>query len=305
VVHLDGLDLSGDVGWGEGANHTGLDGTGLDSADWHSSDTANLVDVLEWESEWLVGWSSWWDDAVESLEQGLTGLLAGLLGLLLPTLVPRHVGGWLDHVVTVPAGDWHESNGLWIVTNLLDVVADLLDDFLESGLGVLWLGVVHLVDTNDELLDAKGESEESVLSGLTVLSDTSLELTDTGGDDEDGAIGLGSTSNHVLDEVSVAWGINNGDLVLAGLELPEGNIDGDTSLSLGLELVENPSVLEGALAHLGGLLLELLDGSLVDTTALVDQVTGGGGLTGIDVADDDDVDMSLFFSHGEEVRVCL
>lgn len=40
-------------------------------------------------------------------------------------------------------------------------------------------------------------------------------------------------------------------------------------------------------------LLELLDGTLVDTTALVDQVTSGGGLAGIDVADNDDVDVSL------------
>ena len=40
-------------------------------------------------------------------------------------------------------------------------------------------------------------------------------------------------------------------------------------------------------------LLELLDGTLVDTAALVDQVTGGGRLTGIDVADDDEVDVSL------------
>merc|ERR1711884_273842 len=48
VVHLDGLDLSGYGGWGKGDNHTGLDGAGLDSADWHSSDTANLVDVLGW-----------------------------------------------------------------------------------------------------------------------------------------------------------------------------------------------------------------------------------------------------------------
>ena len=30
-----------------------------------------------------------------------------------------------------------------------------------------------------------------------------------------------------------------------------------------------------------GFLLELLDGTLVDTTALVDQVTGGGGLAWI------------------------
>lgn len=32
---------------------------------------------------------------------------------------------------------------------------------------------------------------------------------------------------------------------------------------------------------------------LVDTTALVDQVTGGGRLARVDVADDDDVDVRL------------
>jgi hypothetical protein len=40
-------------------------------------------------------------------------------------------------------------------------------------------------------------------------------------------------------------------------------------------------------------LLELLDGTLVDTTALVDQVTSGGRLAGVDVADNDHVDVSL------------
>ena len=35
---------------------------------------------------------------------------------------------------------------------------------------------------------------------------------------------------------------------------------------------------------------------LVNTTALVDQMTGGGGLAGIDVADNDDIDMNLFFT---------
>ena len=75
-------------------------------------------------------------------------------------------------------------------------------------------------------------------------------------------------------------------IVLRGLELPEGNVDGDTTLTLGFELVEHPCVLEGTLAELSSLLLELLNGTLVDTTALVDQVTSGGGLAGIDVADD-------------------
>ena len=96
----------------------------------------------------------------------------------------------------------------------------------------------------------------------------------------------------------------HGNHVLRGLELPEGDIDGDTTLTLGLELVEYPgydgsvrfkmgngrldvlTILERALTELSSLLFELLDGTLVDTTALVDQVSGGGGLAGIDVTDD-------------------
>ena len=45
------------------------------------------------------------------------------------------------------------------------------------------------------------------------------------------------------------------------------------------------TILERTLSKLSSLLLELLNGTLVDTTALVDQVTSGGGLAGIDVTD--------------------
>ena len=65
-------------------------------------------------------------------------------------------------------------------------------------------------------------------------------------------------------------------------------------------------------------LLELLDGSLVNTSALVDQVTccmvsglylfpssgvltSSGGLAGVDMADDDDVDMSLLFTVAQNM----
>ena len=47
---------------------------------------------------------------------------------------------------------------------------------------------------------------------------------------------------------------NNGDIVLGSLKLPQGNVDSDTTLTLGLELVQHPCVLEGALAQLGGFL---------------------------------------------------
>ena len=45
-------------------------------------------------------------------------------------------------------------------------------------------------------------------------------LTVSGSDDEDSTISLGSSSDHVLDEISVAWGIDDGDVEHIGLELP-------------------------------------------------------------------------------------
>ena len=61
---------------------------------------------------------------------------------------------------------------------------------------------------------------------------------------------LRCASDHVLDEISVSRGINNSDIVLVGLELHESDIDCDTTLTLGLQLVEHPSVAEGSFAHL-------------------------------------------------------
>ena len=95
----------------------------------------------------------------------------------------------------------------------------------------------------------------------------------------------------------MSGGIDDGEDGLGGLELPESNVDGDTALALGLQFVQHPSVLERRLAHLSGLLLELLDGALVNTTALVDQVPSGGRLASIDVADDDQVHVHLVLTH--------
>jgi len=181
VVHLDGLDLSGDVGGSEGDDHTGLKSTGLDTADGHSSNTTDLVDILEGKTEGLVGRTRGGVDGVNGLEQGLAGLLATSLGLLLPSLVPGHVGGLLQHVVAVETGDGDESDLLGVVANLLDERGGLLDDLLVTGLRPL--GGVHLVDGDDELLDTEGESEQSVLTSLAILGDTSLELTSTSGND--------------------------------------------------------------------------------------------------------------------------
>jgi hypothetical protein len=137
------------------------------------------------------------------------------------------------------------------------------------------------------LLDTKGVGKKSVLSGLTIFGDTSLETTLGGVDNKNGDIGLGGTGDHVLDEISVSRSINDGERILWGLEFPEGDIDGDTSFSFGLEVIKNPGIFERRFTELGSFLLEFLDGSLINTTTFVDQVTSGGGFTGIDVTDDD------------------
>jgi hypothetical protein len=204
VVHLDGLDFSGDTSWGEGDDHTGLDDTGLNTTDWHRANTTNLVNILERKTEGLVGRTGRWVDSINSLEEGLSGRLSSL-GLLLPTLVPWAVGGVVNHVVTVESRDRNESNRLGVVADLLDEVGGLLDNFLETSLGPL--GGVHLVDGNNELLDTEGVGKKSVLTGLAILGDTSLELTSTSGNDENGAISLGGTSDHVLDEITVTRGV--------------------------------------------------------------------------------------------------
>ena len=50
-----------------------------------------------------------------------------------------------------------------------------------------------------------------MLSGLTILGDTSLEFTSASSNDEDGAISLGGTSDHVLDEITVSRSIDDLD----------------------------------------------------------------------------------------------
>lgn len=50
-------------------------------------------------------------------------------------------------------------------------------------------------------------------------------------------------------------------------------------------------------AYLSCLLLKLLNGPLVNPPMLVDEVPGGGGLAGVHMANDHDIDVCLLFAH--------
>ena len=187
----------------ESAYHASLDNTSLDTSDGNRTDTTNLVHILEGKTERLVGRTGWGIDGIDGFQKSLASALG--LGLFLPPLVPWAVGGLIDHVIAVETRDRNERNGLGVVANLLDEVGRFLNDLIVTVAGPL--GSVHLVDGNNKLLDTKGVGKEGVLASLSIFRDTSFEFTSTGSDDEDSTIGLGGTSDHVLDKVTVTRGI--------------------------------------------------------------------------------------------------
>jgi len=109
------LDFSGDVGRSKGNDHTSLDNTSLNTTDRYCSNTANLVDILKRETERLIGRSDRRFNGVDGFKESETLDDTGL-GFLLPTLEPRHIGGFLNHIVAVPSRDGDESNSLRIIT---------------------------------------------------------------------------------------------------------------------------------------------------------------------------------------------
>lgn len=290
VVHLNGLDFGGHTGGSKSDDHARLDGSSLDTTNGNGSDTADLVHILKRETERLINRTSRRLNAVNGLKKCLSSDLTGL-DLLLPALVPGAVAGGVNHVVAVEARDGDERNGLGIVANLLDEVGRLLNDLIES---VFFPSDgVHLVDGDNDLSHTEGIGEKGVFTGLAILGDTSLEFTSTSSNDENSTVGLGSTSDHVLNEVTVAGGIydsgsvgkskegsrrsnrehtDDGNIVLGSLELPESDIDSDTTLTFSLELIEHPGILEGTLAQLGSFLLELLDRCVLELVWHFDRI---------------------------------
>ena len=84
-----------------------------------------------------------------------------------------------------------------------------------------------------------------MLSGLPILGYTSFKFTNTSSKNQDSTVSLRCPRNHVFDEVSVSWGINDSRVVLAGLKFPRGDINGDTIFKLIFQFIQDPGILEG------------------------------------------------------------
>jgi hypothetical protein len=110
-----------------------------------------------------------------------------------------------------------DLGGLAVKLVLGQQVADLLLDEVEQ---VRVVDQVDLVQEDDDLRHADLAGEQDVLAGLG-------HRAVGGGDDEDGAVHLGGTGDHVLDEVGVSRAVDVGVVALGRLVLHVGHGDRD------------------------------------------------------------------------------
>merc|ERR1719218_468918 len=131
--------------------------------------TLNVVYSGNWKTKWKVWETLWWlDEVVKSIKKGESS--DGYLWLKVcgPSLVPSCLIGLLYKVVSVESRVWNEWNLLWLESNHLKHLGELILDLVETSL-VPSTGV-HLVDSNNDLLYSKKVKKTSVLTGLSLLN---------------------------------------------------------------------------------------------------------------------------------------
>lgn len=285
-----------------------LDDTLLDTASDNITDTLDLVDTRDRHTKGgLRGTRRDPDHLLKGIGEGLDVNLL-LANKNVTSLPPAHVGGLVDEVVSHPSRDRDNRDALGdkvlLPADLHEHSSNLSPDLIISVLSVLGNVTVHLVDTNDELLDTQKIEKAGVLaslalylSGLVVtLGDGSDEIT-VGRNHEKSDISLRSTSDHVLDEITMARCIDDGVVVGVCEELLGGASNCDTTRTLLLRLVHVEGEGEGILAESLGFILELLHFTIGNAAEFEDESAGGSGLTGIDMATDNDRDVLLSLSH--------
>jgi hypothetical protein len=154
------------------------------------------------------------------------------------------------------------------------------------------------------LFHSKQVDQERVLaslaldfSGLGVSTGNRSRKVTIGWDHDEGDISLRSTSNHVLDERSVARRINDGVMLGLGKELLGRAGDGHSTLTLLLLAIHVEGKGKRSLSKSVGLISELLHLTLRNSSQFEDQPSGRRGFTSIDVPTNNNTDVLLALGH--------
>src|SRR5881296_1646812 len=288
VVHLDRLDFADLVRGHEVDLHPDLQEPGLHAADRHGPRARDRVDVLHREAERKVRRLRRDRELVQRFDEG-------------GPLVPRHLGRRLDDVLALVRANRDEGDLVDLVADPSQEPGELRLQFVEARLGERGLRRVHLVDRDDQLLDAERAGEEDVLFRLRL---DALRPAD----DEDRGVRLGRARDHVLDEVPVARGVDDREVVLVRVKALVRHVDRQAALALLLDLVHDERELERGLAHLLGEFLEILEFVRVDVPGVVEDPANGRRLPVVDVADEHEVEVWLrghgFYPVGRTLSSC-
>merc|ERR1719223_1691503 len=192
-------------------------------------------------------------------------------------------------------------NLLGLESDQLKHLHEFILDFVETILRPV--AGVHLVDTNDDLFDTEQVKKTGVLTSLSFLnsqlgvslSNGGFESTLLGRDKKKTNIGGGRSSDHILDVILVARGIDNSVVVLVGEELLGVTLDGNTTFTFLLTSIKVVSETERGLSLFGGDFVQLRHFTLSNSSLLENQVTASGRLTGIDVSADNQ--RQMFLTH--------
>mmetsp|Transcript_102206 Transcript_102206/g.142273 ORF Transcript_102206/g.142273 Transcript_102206/m.142273 type:complete len:294 (-) Transcript_102206:56-937(-) len=287
--HLTGAGVGGSVGGQEDHLISGLGRALLDAASEHITGTLDGVHARDGDTEGTR------TVAVGSLDHVLKGVQKAVhVHLILEagdldvnTLPPLHVLRGANQVVSLEARDGDDGhrlgNEVLLPSDASEHTPHFVPDLFIALLRVLGEIIVHLVDGNNELLDTQQVDEQGVLPGLA-LNFTGLGVAlgngggkvTIGGHQQHGDIGLRRTGDHVLDEIPVAGGINDGVVLGLREELLGGAGDCYTTGSLILLLVHEEGKSERGLSEGVGLLLKLLQLTRVKTSELEEQMSGCG-----------------------------
>src|SRR5438128_1416781 len=288
VVHLDPRDLADLVRAHEVHLHPALQEAGPDPADRHGARARDRVDVLDREAEREVRRLRRHRQVVEGRHEG-------------GALVPRQLGRGLRDVLALVRADWDEGDPVHLEARDLQQAGQFGLEFGEALLRILRLRRVHLVDRHDELLDPEDLREVDVLLRLRLHAFRRP-------DDEDRGVRLGRAGDHVLDEVPVARGVDDREVVLVRVKALVRDVDRQAALPLLLDLVHDERELERGLAHLLGELLEILEFVRVDVPGVVEDPADGRRLPVVDVADEHEVEVGLrghgFYPVGRTLSSC-
>jgi hypothetical protein len=165
VVHFDGEDLSGARGgWGVSWDENDFRARGDDSLFDTSSDditySLNLVDSRDRGAHRLVDDTRRNNDEfLEDFDEGGDVNLISSDSLDFDSVPPRHLLGFFDEVVTNPSRDWENWDGFLneflLPSNLDEHSAHFIANFFIARLTVFGNVAIHLVYSNDQLLDTE------------------------------------------------------------------------------------------------------------------------------------------------------